>query len=80
MERNVHAQVKIHVLLKQRSPRGHITLPLMPILISFSVKSIWTTSFNVSAVENCSLLPKEVSLVVRWGLKGSQEDARSQNV
>lgn len=59
------AEVKFRILLKQRSPRGHITLPLKPILTTCSVKGVLTTSFNVYALENCSLLPKQVSLLVR---------------
>lgn len=50
MVKNVHAEVKNHVLLKQRSPRGHTTFPLMPILTNSSVKGVLTTSFNVYAM------------------------------
>lgn len=67
MERNVHAEVSIHVSLQERSPRGHITLPLMPVLTTFSVKGVLTANFNVYAIENCSLLPKQVLILVRWG-------------
>lgn len=69
MERNVHAEVKVHVLLKKWSPRSHITLPLRPILTTFCVKTVLTMGFDVCAIDDCSLLPKQVSFLVRWGIR-----------
>lgn len=70
MERNTHAELKIHVSLKQRSLRGQIAFPLMPILtfffFFFPAKGAFTMSFDVCVTVNCGLL-KQVLLLVKWG-------------